>query len=232
MKISAFWRMRMRKITVIRVQDYWSPPTYGTPVRAKRLTLSCGCEVTTKELPGAEVGSEIHWHACSTPYFERVQNSVSYVPGFHVLSFSEKCSVMAYIRDKAADWEGDQVSVEDAAKLAVDQVKVPPPPDPRFRVVKSTHGLQGLPYDVQDFSKPDKSSLVSVYETVCLCFSFPDAAKIAEALNRTASSAPPTLPVAWMYDRAYGSGLSFTRPADYHDAEGNLVQPTPLYKGA
>jgi hypothetical protein len=36
-------------------------------------------------------------------------------------------------------------------------------------------------------------------------------------------------PVAWRFQRAYGSGLSFVRPADYEDEDGNLVQPEPLY---
>jgi len=32
-----------------------------------------------------------------------------------------------------------------------------------------------------------------------------------------------------MFPRAYGSGLSFVRPKDYIDEDGELVQPTPLY---
>ncbi len=39
----------------------------------------------------------------------------------------------------------------------------------------------------------------------------------------------PIKPTAWMFPRAYGSGLSFVRPTDYIDEDGELVQPTPLY---
>ena len=37
-------------------------------------------------------------------------------------------------------------------------------------------------------------------------------------------------PVAWMFDRRYGSGLSFGRPADYENEDGDTVSPTPLFK--
>lgn len=36
-------------------------------------------------------------------------------------------------------------------------------------------------------------------------------------------------PVAWMFLRAYGNGLSFVRPDDYEDEDGNPVTPRPLY---
>mgnify|MGYP001597786199 CR=1 FL=1 len=32
-----------------------------------------------------------------------------------------------------------------------------------------------------------------------------------------------------MLRRRYGSGLSFVRPDDYTDEEGEVVKPTPLY---
>lgn len=37
-------------------------------------------------------------------------------------------------------------------------------------------------------------------------------------------------PTAWMFDRRYGSGLSFTRPDDYKNEDGETVTPKPLYK--
>lgn len=39
-------------------------------------------------------------------------------------------------------------------------------------------------------------------------------------------------PVAWMFDRRYGSGLSFVRPEDYEDEDGVVVRPTPLYRAS
>lgn len=40
-------------------------------------------------------------------------------------------------------------------------------------------------------------------------------------------------PVAWMFPRRYGSGLSFNKPEATRDEEdGPLIQPTPLYDSA
>ncbi len=36
-------------------------------------------------------------------------------------------------------------------------------------------------------------------------------------------------PTAWMFQRRYGSGLSFVRPDDYTDEDGELIQPIALY---
>lgn len=46
--------------------------------------------------------------------------------------------------------------------------------------------------------------------------------------------AEPPQPYAWEVKRAYSSSFlvaSYVRPADYTDEDGNLVQPTPLYRG-
>lgn len=53
-------------------------------------------------------------------------------------------------------------------------------------------------------------------------------ALLQERMRRAAE--PKAEPTAWMYPRRYGSGLSFIRPRDYTDEEGNLVQPVPLYE--
>jgi hypothetical protein len=53
-------------------------------------------------------------------------------------------------------------------------------------------------------------------------------ASTAAQLARGRAEAPE--PVAWMFPRRYGSGLSFVRPADYFDElTESMVTPTPLF---
>lgn len=63
-----------------------------------------------------------------------------------------------------------------------------------------------------------------VYDGIALAADLRTAAQLA----RGRAEAPE--PVAWMFPRRYGSGLSFVRPADYFDElTESMVTPTPLF---
>lgn len=52
------------------------------------------------------------------------------------------------------------------------------------------------------------------------------------SLVRPAAAPTVVEPVAWMFDRRYGRGLTFVKPATYTDEDGKLIEPVPLYLAA
>lgn len=53
--------------------------------------------------------------------------------------------------------------------------------------------------------------------------------KTGRTVRRVISNAPGKRPAAWVFERAFGSGVQFVQPPPIRDEDGDFVEPVPLY---